>query len=73
MVGAYQRLDLLLCEEGRYGRGSSKTVQLVSLFIYCPHGKNQEKHAFFWLTERKSSSLLIKKEKTVWINPRLFL
>lgn len=59
MVGLHQRLDLLLCKEGRFGCGLSKTIQLMSLFIYCPHGKNQEKHALPDEKKKKSSTLLI--------------
>lgn len=45
MVGVLQGLHLLLSKEGSFGCGKSKkTVQLMSILIYSPHGKNQEKH-----------------------------
>lgn len=71
MVGVYQRLNLLLCKEGRFGCGLSKIVKLMSLFIYYSHGKNQEKHALFDEQKNKSSNLLIKKRKPSLNQPQV--
>lgn len=61
MVGVFQRLHLLLSKKGSFGCGYSKTLQLMSLLIYSPHGENQEKNK---AQKKEALDHLIKKIKT---------